>query len=336
MSHSANEQMVVVVPSSLPLELQEEIRAVSSRVELCLVAPEVELPPSVVDAAVFYRSWSLPRRTVDAIVERATGLRWMHVPSAGVDIALTPNVLARDFIITHMVGVYDQPVAEFALALILAAAKRLPAYVRAQESAQWRGVGDWDEVGEGSVVPRMLRGATVGIVGYGGIGRALAELVRPFQMRVLVARRDPQPEPAVAGTYGPDRLDDLLRESDYVVLALPLTPETERCIGAEQIALMRPAAWLVNVGRGRLVDDDALVEALQQRRIAGACLAVFTREPLPASHPYYALPNVILTPHVAGAFPGLNEIDRQVFVTQLRRFVAGQPLQGVVDRARQY
>jgi len=294
------------------------------------------LPPEVAGADVFYRSWYFRRRTVDAVLQQARNLRWMHVPSAGLDIALSPDVIARDFTVTHMVGAFDEPVAEFALMLMFAAAKRLPTFIDAQRAREWAGVRAWDRVDEEQALPALLRGKTLGIVGLGGIGLALAQMVRPLRMRVLAYRRHPGPDRHAEIVYGPGELRQLLEQSDFVVLALPLTAETEHIIGPEELHWMKRSAWLVNIARGRLIDDEALVVALREERIGGACLDAFAREPLTTDHPYWSLANVILTPHAAGAFEELGDVDRDYFVGELRRFVAGRPLRGVVDRARGY
>lgn len=336
MPDSLPDRIVIALPEELRPGFHDAVRAVAPNIELALLSNEEPLPDLVADSVAFYRSWALQRRVVDEVLDRARSLRWMHVPSAGVDVALTPNVMERDFVITHVKGVYDAPVAEFALGLILAAAKMLPTYLAAQREGHWLRAASWDEVQKESTLPQMLAGQTVGLLGFGGTGTRLAELLRPFGVRIVAMRRDPRPDARADAVYGPDRLGEVLAESDFVVLALPLTRETERIIDAEALARMKPSAWLVNVSRGRLVDDDALMSALAAGRIAGAALDVFSREPLPTDHPYYRLPNVILTPHVAGAFPTLNEADRDIFVEDLRRFIVGEPLKYVVDRVRGY
>jgi phosphoglycerate dehydrogenase-like enzyme len=330
------DRIVVAVPATLASDFQDEIRATSPRIDLVLIPNDAPTPELAAEASVFYRSWAMRRVAVDGVIERASGLRWMHVPSAGVDLTLTPNVMERDFVITHMPGVFDEPVAEFALGLMLAAAKRLPAYLQAQQRGEWLRAATWDDVHRETTMPVLLRGATLGIVGFGGIGRALAEMARPLKMRVLGYRREPRPDSLADAMYGPGQLGEVLAASDYVVLAVPLTPETQRMIGAAELAQMKSTAWLINIARGRLIDDDALVAALEAKQIGGAALDVATREPLATDHPYYRLPNVILTPHVAGAFPHMNDFDRRVFLDELRRFLAGEPPQNVVHREKGY
>jgi len=329
-------RILVAVPTTLDNEFVHAIRGVDPRIEVLQIAPAGPVPDEVAEAKVFFRSYAFNPDVADAVVERAPGLGWMHVPAAGVDVALTPPVMKRSFAITNVVGVYDAPVAELSLALILAAAKRLPTYIAAQREGRWLRAASWDEVKAEPTVPVLLRGATATILGFGGTGATLATMLKPLGMRILAFRHDPKPDPRADAVYGPDQLLAVLTEADFVVVTLPLTRKTERIIGARELAAMKPTAWLVNVGRGGLVDDDALIAALESGQIAGACLDVFTREPLPEGHPYYKLPNVILTPHVAGAFPAINDVDREYFVAELQRFVKGEPLQATIDRERGY
>jgi phosphoglycerate dehydrogenase-like enzyme len=336
MAPDAERPIVVTLPETLRTGFREAVEAVSPRIRVVLVPAEGAVPAEISDAAVFYRSYALQRDVVDAVLERATRLRWMHVPAAGIEAALTPRVMAADFTITNVSGVYDVPVAEHALALILAAAKRLPAYFAAQRDGRWLRAATWDAVQEEPVLPVLLRGKTAAIIGFGGIGGTLGGYLKALGMRVLGVRREPRPDPRADAMYGPDQLCDVIPEADFIVLSVPMTAATERMIGAEQIARMKPSTWLINLGRGRLVDDAALLAALEGRRIGGAGLDVFTQEPLPSDSSYYRLPNVIVTPHIAGAFPDLNELDRETFVANLRRYVAGEPLTSVVDRARGY
>lgn len=328
--------IVVALPETLPPSFLDAVAAVSPRLRIVRIPIAGPLPPEVAAAEVFYRSYALRPEIVDAVIARAVHLRWMHVPAAGIELALTPRVLQANFTITNVTGIYDVPVAEHGLALILAAAKRLPEYFRGQQERRWLRTTTWDDVGREPVLPMLLGGKTAAVIGFGRIGGTLAGFLKAIGMHVLGIRREPRPDPRADAMYGPDQLTSVIREADFVVLTLPLTPATEHMIGAEQIACMKPTAWLVNLGRGGVVDDAALIDALTQRRIAGACLDVFSAEPLPPESPYYGLPNVILTPHVAGAFPELNEMDREYFIMNLRRYLAGEPLVSVVDRTRGY
>jgi phosphoglycerate dehydrogenase-like enzyme len=332
----ADSRILVVLPTTLNSEFVEAVRRVDPRIDVLQMSPEGPVPDAVAAGRVFFRSYAFEREVADTVVEKARGLEWMHVPAAGVDAALTPLVMRTSFAITNVAGVYDAPVAELTLAVMLAAAKRLPTYFAGQREGRWLRAASWDEVRAEPTMPVLLRGATAALLGFGGTGATLAGMLKPLGMRILAWRHDPKPDPRADAVYGPDQLQEILGEADYVVLTLPLTRDTERIIGAGELAAMKPTAWLVNVGRGGLVDDDALITALESGRIAGACLDVFTREPLPENHPYYKLPNIILTPHIAGAFPELNDVDREYFVAELERYIKGEPLQATIDRERGY
>jgi phosphoglycerate dehydrogenase-like enzyme len=328
--------LVIVMPRDLRPGFHEAVRAVDPAIELALVSNDGPLPANVAQARVFYRSVALRREVVDNVLQHAPHLEWMHVPAAGVDAALTPEVLGREFIVTNVAGVYDEPVSEMVLTLMLAASKRLRVYFDAQRDHRWFRAATWDNVQQEAILPESLHRKAVAILGFGGIGRSLAEKLRPFQARILGYRRSGEPDPLADEMYGLDQLSELLPQADWVVLALPHPPATEHMNGRAELDLMKTTAWIVNIRRGRLIDDDALVAALTNGTIGGACLDVFSKEPLPADSPYWDLPNVIVTPHIAGAFPELNEIDREYFIADLRRYLTGQPLRSVVDREGRY
>jgi phosphoglycerate dehydrogenase-like enzyme len=250
------------------------------------------------------------------------GIRWVQLLSAGIEDWFKAGAVDDRRLWTAGTGVHAGPIAEYLLAAILAGARGFPAYATA---------GRWE-----SRVPRRVAGSAVGIVGAGGIGRALIELLAPLRVRVLALTRGGRTVPGADISLGPDGLDRLLRESDYVVLAVPETPETLAMIGAEQLALMREHAWLVNIGRGTVVDTGALVDALCAGRIGGAVLDVTDPEPLPDEHPLWKLPNVLVTGHTASTW----ELGRPVFLERIRTNVAlfarGEPLVGPVDVSAGY
>ncbi len=204
---------------------------------------------------------------------------------------------------------------------MLAVVKRLPEFFAQQGERRWHKLG-----------LRELRGLTVGIIGLGDIGGEIARLCRAFGMRVLGLRRHPRPYEHADEVLGPDRLHDLLAHSDFVVITCPLTEETRGLIGRAELAAMNPDAWLINVARGAIVDEEALLEALRERKIGGACLDVFTEEPLPEDSPFWDLPNVIITPHNSWSSPHIQEREVDLFLDNLRRYVAGEPLLNVVDK----
>lgn len=280
---------------------------------------------------------------------RAPKLAWVQVHMAGID-ALHEHPLYRDSAIplTTTSGVHAATIAEYALTVVLALAHRVPRMV------EWKARGGWppDEQRWPLFVPAEVRGATLGIIGYGSIGRELARMARSaFAMRILALKRDPSrradPGYCLPGTgdpegtlpdewLGPDGLADLVARSDVVVMSAPLTPETRGLIGERELALMKPSAFFVNVGRGASVNEVALAKALAEGRIAGAAIDVFAQEPPPAGHPLYALDNVIVSPHVSGFLPSYDDRCTDLFAENLRRWLAGEPLINLVDRARGY
>jgi phosphoglycerate dehydrogenase-like enzyme len=232
--------------------------------------------------------WSGPTRIVAAL-RKAPGLRWIHARSAGLDRVLVPEVVAHPAVLTNGRGAFSPALAEFALAALLFFAKDLRRLVAQQSAGSWQ---PFDM--------ERLEGRTVGIVGYGDIGRAVASRLRPLGVEVLALRRRPQRsrgDDLVVETLPPERLLELMARCDDVVVAAPLTPQTRGLVGREAIAAMKRTAVLVNVGRGPVVEEAALVAALEEGRIRGAALDVFETEPLPAGHPFWRLPNVLLSPH---------------------------------------
>jgi phosphoglycerate dehydrogenase-like enzyme len=285
------------------------------------------------DVEVLLRGW-LVAEAFDRLLARAPHLTWVHSATSGVERALTPAARARDVLVTNARGVFSRPIAEHVLLMILAVSRHLPELLELQRERTWQPL-------EG----RELRELTIGIVGYGSLGRSVASLASAFGARVIALRRRPEGagpsgpdeddgfpfEPRVDEVLGPDRLHELLAASDIVVLAAPLTPETEGMIDEGAVAAMKRDAWLINVARGRLVDDTALVRALRDNRIGGAALDTFRDEPLPPSSAYWELPNVILTPHTAWSSARVLDRSIDLFCDNLVRFSRGEPLRNVVD-----
>jgi len=304
------------------------------------------------DVEVLLRGW-LVAEAFDRLLARAPHLTWVHSATSGVERALTPAARARDVLVTNARGVFSRPIAEHVLLMILAVSRHLPELLELQRERTWQPL-------EG----RELRELTIGIVGYGSLGRSVASLASAFGARVIAMRRHPEGvgaggaagaaasatadrvgadeddgfpfEPRIDRVVGPDGLHSLLAESDIVVLAAPLTPETEGMIDEAAVAAMKRDAWLINVARGRLVDDTALVRALRDNRIGGAALDAFRDEPLPPGSPYWELPNVILTPHTAWSSARVLDRSIDLFCDNLVRFSRGEPLRNVVDPAAGY
>jgi phosphoglycerate dehydrogenase-like enzyme len=256
----------------------------------------------------------------------APALRWVHSPAAGVAGMLFPAMKASPVVMTNSRGMSAVAVAEHALMLMLASARRLPESIRAQDARRWI-------CNDLAGLP-TLRGRTVAIVGLGAIGRELARMAAGLGMIVIGTRseaHDPLPA-GVAEAFSPDALPAVLARADFVVLAAPLTSGTRGLVGAAELRLMKRSAWLVNVARGRLVDESALIEALTRREIAGAALDVFEHEPLEPSSPLWTLPNVLITPHSAGFREDYWDAATQLFTANLENYLKGEKLTNVVDK----
>jgi phosphoglycerate dehydrogenase-like enzyme len=259
----------------------------------------------------------------------APRLRWVQAPRIGLEHYMFPALAQSDVVLTNVRGIYSDVVADHAMSLVLCLARELHLYARQQRAHAWQ-----------KDAPRIdLSHSTMGIVGLGGIGVEVARRAAGFGMRVVAVdpRRTDVPE-GVVELWRPDRLADLLAASDFVVICAPHTPETEGMIRAEQLGRMKRTAYLVNVGRGAIVDLADLTEALRAGVIAGAGLDVFEVEPLPSDHPLWDLPNVVITPHAASLCPN-DKVDArrwQTIVDNIRRFAAGEPLQNIVDKQMWY
>jgi phosphoglycerate dehydrogenase-like enzyme len=289
------------------------------------VNPETGFEGDPSDAVAYFRWWG-EQQLYDQVLRAAPQLRWVHTPSAGVEHLLTPTMLERDLTLTNSAGVHAIPIAEFVMAFLLSSAKLMPEYRAAQAESRW---AKWLET-------RELYEKTMLILGIGGIGQAIAERAAAFGMRVWGSRRSPRPTPHAERVVTGDDWRALLPAADYVVIAAPLTPETRGMLDAAAIASMKPSAYLVNIARGQLVDEAALIAALQAGRIAGAALDTFDEEPLPAESPIWRLPNVTVTPHATANSPRMRERQIALFIENLGRFRNGQPLLNVVDKAAGY
>jgi len=270
------------------------------------------------------------RITADEIAA-ARKVRWIQSTAVGVDL-LQAAFTARDVVITNVRGVHSPTIAEHAIALVLALRRRLHVAAARQATQTWAQT----ELQEARVPP--LAESRLVVVGLGAIGSRVASLASGLGMRVTgVRRRAGEPVPAgVESVVGPEQLKDVLATADAVVLAAPKTAETRAMIGVDELAAMRASAVLVNVARGRLIDDDALVAALERGQIAGAGLDAFAREPLPAESPLWRLPNVLITPHTAPFGGDYWEAAVDFFLENMARFTRGEPLQNIVDKAGGY
>ncbi|HEX4256410.1 MAG TPA: D-2-hydroxyacid dehydrogenase [Streptosporangiaceae bacterium] len=248
-------------------------------------------------------------------------VRWLAAPTAGVDWLLFPELVDGDVVVTNAAGVFDDAMAEYTLALVSAITVDLPGTLRLQGRREWR-----------HRETRRLAGARAVILGAGGIGRAIHRALRGNGLSAQCVARQARADPEVGPIAALADLPGLLPGADFVILALPLTGATRGLIGPAELARMDPGGWLINVGRGALVDEPALLGALRSRAIGGAALDVFTAEPLPPTSPWWDLPNVIVSPHMSGDFLGWEQALTSLFTDQLRRWQTGRPLLNVVDK----
>ena len=340
--------MKVLIAIGLNEELVEQVRAVDPCVEVNVLDREASLllrgrslPPDV-DAEAARQSlegalsetevlYGFPPSPEGArqLLARAPRLRWFQAASAGVDRLDKGGFLEREVVVTNSSGVHATPIGEYVLMLMLMFAKGAHRLLRAQVEKRWT-----------RLLPAELRDRTVGVVGMGHIGTEVARLSQAAGCRVLAIRRS-----AAHGRAGeapadellpPSELQYVLSESDYVVLAVPLIEETRHLIGADELRAMKPTAVLINISRGAVVDETALVRALKEGWIGGAGLDVFEREPLPEDSELWGMENVILTPHISGGTERYFERAIPIFCENLRRYLEGRPLLNVVDPQRGY
>jgi len=275
-------------------------------------------------------AWSIRREQFNA----AKKLRWIHSPAAAVHQLMFPELINSDVILTNAREVHGPVVAEHVIALIFALAKKIPDAVRLQQKHIWGQERMWSSRPR----PREVAGATLGLVGLGSIGREVAKRATALEMRVIAVREHVNKETpnGVEHAYASHQLQTLLQQSDYVVLAVPITASTQKLINAERLSKMKTDACLINVGRGPLIDEAALSGALRSHRIGGAALDVFEQEPLPPESQLWDLENLLITPHTAGLTERLWERHYQLFSENLRRYLAGRPLLGLVDKKKGY
>lgn len=311
-----------VVPDAVRARMEDAIRAAAPGARLMLPRTPEDALGHAADAEVA-AGWQLP----EALVERASRLRWIHAFTAGVDHFVgLPGVRDGRIVLTRTVGAHTA-MPEHVMALVLAFSRRLHIDIRNQAARRWdRPAGIGEEIA----------GRVMGILGLGQIGQPLARLATALGMRVIGTKRTPTPVPGVERVVPPEQMDEVLREADYVVVLLPVTPQTRGLLGQREFRLMKPTAVFINVARGSIVREADLTRALREGWIAGAGLDVFDEEPLPADHPFYALDQVIVTPHVSGITPRFFDRVAAAFCENLRRYIGGEPLQHVIDVARGY
>jgi len=288
-------------------------------------ATAADLPARLAGADVLF-VWDFTSTALAGAWSSARALRWVHVAGAGVDRVLFDDLVASDVVVTNSRGVFDQPMAEYVLGMVLMFAKDLHTTIRLQQRRAWR-----------HRETTRLAGTHALVIGTGPIGRAIGRTLRAAGMSVGGLGRTARPaDPDLGDIAAMPDLHAALAKADYVVLAAPMTVETAGMIDAAALAAMRPTGYLINVGRGRLVVQDALVEALRDGRIAGAALDVFADEPLPASSPLWDMPNMLVSPHMSGDVVGWRAALVDLFADNLARYTDGRPLRNVVDKRLGY
>lgn len=302
----------------------------SARKALARLPPAVSIldtrtvAPDDLAAAEAVLIWDFRWRSVGSLLQEMPGLRWIHTASAGVDHILSPVIRDAGIVVSNSAGIFDRPIGEYVLALVLAHAKGLVKTIDAQRERRWV----YRET-------RGIDGSVMAVVGLGRVGRAVAELASAAGM-VVIGVSNTASRVAGIDVVPHHQMTDALKQADYVVVTTALTPDTLGLIGRAEIAAMKPSAYLINVARGPIVDTDALVDALNRETIAGAALDVFDEEPLPADSPLWGVPSLLVSPHMAGDADGWDVQIVALFAENVRRFLAEQPLLNVVDHARGY
>jgi D-2-hydroxyacid dehydrogenase (NADP+) len=260
------------------------------------------------------------------MIVRAPLLKWVHAPSAGIERFLISSIIESRILLTNSSGIHGVQVSETVFMMLLMLSKKAPLFFRQQQEKTWQ-----------RVVPEVLEAKTIGILGLGVIGREVARRGKAFGMRVIAleAKETGQTD-NVDAIFSPQQIKEVLAQSDYLVVTLPLTLETNKLLGEAELRAMKKTAYLVNVARGGIIDEVALVRALSENWIAGAGLDVFAAEPLPPESRLWNLPNVIITPHVAGDREDYNELAVNLFCENLSRYLDGQELINLVDKKKGY
>ena len=333
-----NEPVNLLSVWKLEPEHISRIESVSPRIHFRFAA-ESQMDSHLADIEV------LMTRNLAVDLKKAPRLKWIQMMGAGADRLDYKILMERNIRVTNASGIHAVPIAEYVFAFMLAFSYRLPVIFA------WQGRRHWPKDARTLLGGSELRGKTILIFGYGSIGREVGRLAHAFGMRVLALKHSPDQRddkgyclPGVGDPkgeiperiFGPSHLLEVLPECDFVVLTTPLTPETEGMIDERALRAMKPTACLINMARGKVVDEKALIRALKDKRIAGAGLDVFSQEPLPEDSPLYDLENVIISPHNAGNSPAYNERLTDVFVENLERYLAGKPLLNLIDLKKKY
>ncbi len=324
-----NDTILVLVSAAEPAEAQLAMLEKSLAGVKMVFGNSAEVFAGVAAEATVLFNWSGSLELFKKVFAMCPNLLWVHSRSVGLERTLFPELKESSVPLTNGAGVFSASLGEFALGAILYFAKDFRRMIRNQMAGVWEAFDvEW------------ASGQTVGIIGYGDIGRAIAERVHALGMTVLAVKRhvstSQSADPLVAETYTPDRRLEMISRCDYVVVAAPSTPETRGMIGEAEFAAMKPTTVVMNVGRGPVINEEAMIAALSGGRIRGAALDVFDHEPLPAGHPFYKLENVLLSPHCADHTPDWLDNAMKFFIEQYGRFRKSEPLLNVVDKKLGY
>jgi phosphoglycerate dehydrogenase-like enzyme len=323
-----NDVILVLVSAAEPAEAQLAMLRQLAGVRIIAGNSAEAFEGAAAEATVLF-NWSGPLVLFKQVFAMCPNLVWVHSRSVGLERTLFAEIVQSAVPLTNGAGVFSASFGEFALGAILYFAKDFRRMIRNQMAGVWEAFDvEW------------ASGMTVGIIGYGDIGRAIAERVRAMGMTVLAVRRHATStqgaDPLVAETYTPERRLEMITRCDYVVVAAPLTAETRGMIGEAEFAAMKSTAVVINVGRGPVINEEAMIGALSSGRIRGAALDVFDHEPLPAGHAFYKLENVLLSPHCADHTPDWLDNAMKFFIEQYGRFRLAEPLLNVVDKKLGY
>jgi phosphoglycerate dehydrogenase-like enzyme len=314
-------QLLLWTPSPAPYVDAIKAAGLADRVAIDTLAPAAKPSADQLERTEVLMAYGVPPGVLGAMPK----LRWAQAMTAGVEGWIALPDLPPALLLTCARGTHEESMPENIIGALLYVAKPYAAAAENQKRGKWV-----------RMVPEPLTGKTLGILGIGVIGQKVARIAATLGMRVIGTRRRPAPVPNVESVLPAERTDEVLAQSDFVLLLLPATKDTENFMNAERLRSMKPTAWLLNFGRGQLIKDDDLVGAVREKRIAGAVLDVYREEPLPAGHPFWTTEGILVLPHVGGPHPQRDKFVARLFVDNLARFLDGKPLREVVDRTLGY
>lgn len=310
----------VIVAQAMAEPLQARLAQLDQPIDVSIVSRSGDTADNLSDATVFFRAF-IGEAAYERVLQAAPRLQWVHTGSAGVDGLITRSLQERSITLTNSAGVYAIPIAEWVLHALLSIVKQGPHMWQAQQQRQWDDSPQFEE----------LSGKTITILGAGGIGSEIAKRAAAFDMRVWGVNRSGKPVPHVERIIREADWRSALPETDFLVVATPLTDATRQLIAAQELGLLPKHAWLINIARGAIIDEAALIEALHEKTIAGAALDTFEQEPLPQESPLWTMPNVIISPHHSGSSPRSTDRVLDLFLDNLQRFMRGGELRNIVD-----